>query len=177
MALLMIDIDFFKPYNDLYGHPGGDACLQRVAQAIRSAVHRPADLAARYGGEEFAVLLPETDASGARFLALHVLQTVEALRIPHAGSSVAGHVTLSIGVAAWDRPPVSAAAAPGAPWPPVAQLLTAADQALYAAKQAGRRQVCYLAAEDAGHPQRALELQRAELGAVFELGALAPANR
>jgi PleD family two-component response regulator len=112
-------------------------------------------LAARYGGEEFVVLLPDTDAAGARFLAQHLLQAVEVLQIPHAASPVAGHVTLSIGVACCE--------VHGGPWvdgepgtamgahrihPPAADLLAAADQALYAAKAAGRRQACYRGLHD-----------------------------
>ena len=156
-ALLMIDMDAFKKYNDHYGHPAGDRCLQAVAQAIQQAVHRPADLAARYGGEEFAVLLPETDSCGARFLALHLLQAVAALRLPHAGSPVADHVTLSIGVSAFEE----GAGAPGSAGldqPTVASLLAAADQALYAAKEGGRNQARYLSWQHRGMPERAVEL-------------------
>ena len=156
-ALLMIDIDAFKKYNDHYGHPAGDRCLQAVAQAIQQAVHRPADLAARYGGEEFAVLLPETDSCGARFLALHLLQAVAALLLPHAGSPVADHVTLSIGVSAFEEG-TGAPGLPGLDQPSVASLLAAADQALYAAKEGGRNQARYLSWPHLGMPERAVEL-------------------
>lgn len=148
VSMLMIDIDAFKHYNDHYGHPEGDRCLQAVARAIRQAVHRPADLAARYGGEEFVVLLPETDATGARFLAQQLLQGVEALQIPHAASPVAPHVTLSIGVASCEGRaalrPCAAADLTGARalLRPEA-LLATADQALYDAKTSGRRRACF----------------------------------
>jgi diguanylate cyclase (GGDEF)-like protein len=158
-ALLMIDIDAFKKYNDHYGHPAGDRCLQAVAQAIQQAVHRPADLAARYGGEEFAVLLPETDSCGARFLALHLLQAVSALRLPHAGSPVADHVTLSIGVSAFEHGAAVLAGSAGAEFPAAARLLAAADQALYAAKEGGRCQARFLSWQHAGAPDQAVALR------------------
>jgi diguanylate cyclase (GGDEF)-like protein len=154
----MIDIDAFKKYNDHYGHPAGDRCLQAVAQAIQQAVHRPADLAARYGGEEFAVLLPETDSCGARFLAMHLVQAVAALRLPHAGSPVAEHVTLSIGVSAFEDAACATSGHAGLGHPPVASLLAAADQALYAAKEAGRNQARFLSLQHLGMPERAVEL-------------------
>ena len=157
-ALLMIDIDAFKKYNDHYGHPAGDRCLQAVAQALQQAVHRPADLVARYGGEEFTVLLPETDSCGARFLALHLLQAVAALNLPHARSPVAGHVTLSIGVSAFEEGPATLHAQGGVAHPPVASLLAAADQALYAAKEGGRCQGRYLSMQHLGMPEKAVEL-------------------
>jgi len=155
VSLLMIDIDAFKKYNDSYGHPAGDRCLQSVAQAIRQAVHRPADLAARYGGEEFVVLLPETDAAGARFLAHQLLRAVDELQIPHDASPVASHVTLSIGISScnahdngWSESAALDAAAPRL-YPPAAAALAAADGALYAAKAAGRHQICYRALHEA----------------------------
>lgn len=98
----MIDIDHFKTYNDHYGHPQGDRCLERVARVLRAAVQRPGDLAARYGGEEFAVILPETDSAGAEQLARKIVGAVQAQRIPHAATSVPGDIiTVSIGVAAY----------------------------------------------------------------------------
>lgn len=127
ISLLMIDIDHFKSYNDLYGHIGGDDCLRQVADAIQRCVHRPADLMARYGGEEFAVLLPATPASGAADLANRICREIPALRIPHAASD-AGVVTLSIGVA-------TIVPQRGEP---DSTLLRRADEALYAAKASGR---------------------------------------
>ncbi|MFN6993310.1 MAG: diguanylate cyclase domain-containing protein [Aquincola tertiaricarbonis] len=131
LSLLLCDIDFFKRYNDTYGHAGGDACLGRVAQALQACFGRAGELAARIGGEEFAVLLPGMDAEAAREAAERLRQAVAALAIDHSGSEVAPHVTLSIGVAAYraesmDRFDI---------------LFHHADQALYGAKRQGRDRV------------------------------------
>jgi diguanylate cyclase (GGDEF)-like protein len=124
VAFLLLDIDFFKQFNDRYGHSAGDTCLQRVAESLRTSLLRPSDLVARYGGEEFVVLLPETDARGARDVAERIRLRVEALAIPHAGSKVAPVVTLSIGVAhASAAQPIDGE-----------RLFAAADRALYNAK-------------------------------------------
>jgi diguanylate cyclase (GGDEF)-like protein len=128
LSILFMDVDFFKRYNDTYGHEGGDHCLQAVAQAIRGAMQRPADLAARYGGEEFVVLLPDTDADGAAEVAARILQAVDERRLEHASSSVAPHVTVSIGVTTQTPTPGQ----------PLADALRQADQALYQAKENGR---------------------------------------
>ncbi len=149
LALLMVDVDHFKAFNDRYGHPAGDTCLKRVAAALQSAMLRPADKVARIGGEEFAVLLPETDGPGAERVAHRLLGAVEALAISHAGSAVARHVTVSIGVssvsrenAGWSAAPVDSrfdaklGDRPGSSAP--ADLLLASDRALYSAKAAGR---------------------------------------
>jgi diguanylate cyclase (GGDEF)-like protein len=101
LALIMIDVDHFKLYNEQYGHPAGDACLRAVAHALRSACTRPGDLVARYGGEAFAMLLPETGVSGAERVAQRLLDGVVALQIPHAGSTTARHVTVSAGLACY----------------------------------------------------------------------------
>jgi diguanylate cyclase (GGDEF)-like protein/PAS domain S-box-containing protein len=127
LSLLMIDVDFFKAYNDHYGHLAGDACLKTIAAAIRQAVRRDADLAARYGGEEFAVLMPSTELAGAALVATNVLEAVRALQIPHA-QSPHGVVTVSIGVATWPA---------GEQFDPD-RLIEQADQALYGAKDRGR---------------------------------------
>ena len=133
LAIVMFDIDYFKQYNDRYGHIAGDECLKRVAQTIGSvAAKRPGDILARYGGEEFAVVLPSTDTSGAFMVAERILAAVRALGIAHADSP-AGIVTLSAGVDA--RQPVQESAG-------LDQLLTAADEALYQAKKDGRNRVC-----------------------------------
>lgn len=161
LALLLIDVDCFKAYNDRYGHPAGDRCLQAVAQALEAVKQRPGDLAARWGGEEFALLLPDTPAAGAQQLAGELLRAVQRLALPHAASRVADHVTVSIGVScldetcsAWvDTPSDSrhgAASTEGA-----AELLRAADQALYAAKHAGRAQASFLAMDEAAPPSGA----------------------
>lgn len=98
MALLMIDIDFFKQYNDLYGHLKGDDCLKKVASILSRQLQRPGDLVARYGGEEFACVLPETDANGAKHVAQRIVDAMNEAKIEHKQSQVAQHLTLSIGV-------------------------------------------------------------------------------
>ncbi len=128
LSLLMIDIDWFKGFNDRYGHPAGDVCLQQVAAALADQVQRPADLATRLGGEEFAVLLPSTEEIGAHQVAERIRAAVAALELPHASSAL-GHLTVSIGVATI-RPFESGLEA--------CQLVSWADEALYAAKAAGR---------------------------------------
>lgn len=130
LALLFMDIDYFKRYNDGLGHLAGDDCLAAIARAIQSAVKRPADMAARYGGEEFVVLLPETEVNGAMEVAQRVLEAVDARAIPHPGSAVAPHVTTSIGVAVM---------VPDGEKPQ--KLIDAADAALYEAKGRGRHQI------------------------------------
>jgi diguanylate cyclase (GGDEF)-like protein len=127
LALLLIDVDKFKDYNDLYGHGAGDLCLKRIATALGGTVRRPSDLVARYGGEEFVVLLPDTDAPGACAVASELLAAVRSLGIAHAAWE-RGIVTISIGLAISPPEPVI---------DPV-RLIERADQALYAAKQAGR---------------------------------------
>lgn len=131
LGLLMLDIDHFKAFNDTYGHPAGDACINAVAGAIDSVLRRPGDLAGRYGGEEFAVLLPGTDCAGAEAMAERVRGAVEAIARPHAGSPLE-FVTISVGAAAI-MPPV------GFVGP--AAFLEAADAALYEAKRGGRNRV------------------------------------
>ncbi|MES2075818.1 MAG: diguanylate cyclase [Pseudomonadota bacterium] len=141
LSLLMLDIDFFKCYNDAYGHVAGDGCLRRVAQLLAAAARRPGELAARYGGEEFAVLLPGMDCAAALAFAQGVCRALAELGIEHAHSAAAGHVTVSIGVAS-----VGAASAPGGGHPDGAaaeaaaplRLVEAADLALYASKTGGR---------------------------------------
>jgi diguanylate cyclase (GGDEF)-like protein len=98
LSLLLCDVDFFKRFNDRYGHPAGDECLKSVAKAIESCIRRPADLAARYGGEEFAVILPSTQKDGAIYIAEKICQAVNTLQIPHEASYVRSHVSVSIGV-------------------------------------------------------------------------------
>jgi diguanylate cyclase (GGDEF)-like protein len=131
ISLAIADIDFFKQYNDLYGHPAGDSCLRRVAGTMAGALRRPADLAARYGGEEFALLLPETEGAGALHLVEHLREAVQALGILHERSGVAGSVTISIGLATLF---------PSADEDPAA-VIDMADKLLYHAKKAGRNRV------------------------------------
>jgi len=128
LSLMLLDVDFFKRYNDYYGHQAGDECLRTIARAIATTLRRPADLAARYGGEEFAALLPGTSLDGAQHVAQAVSEAVAALGLPHARSDVACHVTLSIGIAA----------AVPAPSAGSESLVRHADTALYESKQAGR---------------------------------------
>jgi len=131
LALLMIDVDHFKRYNDTYGHQKGDDCLKSVARAMDQKIFRPADLVARYGGEEFVILMPNTDLAGARMVAERIVQHVYELAIPHETSDLGGLVSISAGVAAIVPTPDACAA----------QLLAAADSALYAAKHAGRNRI------------------------------------
>ncbi len=128
LALIMGDVDYFKPYNDHYGHPAGDLCLQQVAQILRANVQRPGDLLARYGGEEFVVLLPQTAIAGVMVVVERMQHDLAQARLPHEFSLVADHITFSFGIAC---------CTPEAQSLP-AELLSAADAALYQAKLAGR---------------------------------------
>jgi diguanylate cyclase (GGDEF)-like protein len=131
IALILIDIDYFKCYNDTYGHLGGDDCLSRVAQAIAKVPQRATDLVARYGGEEFAVILRSTDTKGVLKVAEDIQKVIAALAIPHQSSEVSDIVTLSIGVASL---------IPSLTQSPET-IISYADQALYAAKNQGRNRV------------------------------------
>ena len=128
IALILCDVDYFKAYNDLYGHPTGDRCLQNIAQAISQTIKRPGDLVARYGGEEFAIVLPNTDLEGAIYVAENVKFQVKALKIPHIGSKINPYVTISCGVTS--QIPTQELSAE---W-----LIALADRALYEAKEQGR---------------------------------------
>ena len=135
LALLLVDVDHFKRYNDHYGHVSGDACLREVGMAIRGAIRRPADLASRYGGEEFAVLLPQTDAAGALAMAQRIVDAIASMALPHAAAPQ-GTVSVSVGWAAarpGEDPGVTAGCGEA--------LVEAADRRLYAAKAAGRGRV------------------------------------
>ncbi len=131
LSLILVDIDFFKAYNDTYGHQSGDQCLKQVATVLNDTLHRPADFMARYGGEEFVIILPNTDINGGEFIAEKLREGVEALGIIHSSSLAGEHVTISLGVAT---------AIPSQDSSP-SELVTAADQALYLAKQEGRNRV------------------------------------
>jgi diguanylate cyclase (GGDEF)-like protein len=167
MALLMIDVDHFKLFNDLYGHPAGDTCLRLVAGALSSASLRPADLVARHGGEEFAVLLPQTTRRGAEYVAHALLEAVVALDIAHAASPTARHVTISLGIGCYDTdsdswlPPCEQSRLPDdqrARCSP-SNLVLAADKALYSAKHAGRAQAMLLDIADFDSPHLARALR------------------
>lgn len=135
LAVVMLDIDFFKQYNDHYGHQAGDACLKAVASTLRRALKRPGDVVTRYGGEEFACILPGTDLAGAQQVAQRMIQHIRDLQRPHGASAVAPVVTLSAGVAVMRPQPEPDASQ-------VDALLACADQQLYRAKQQGRDRVC-----------------------------------
>jgi diguanylate cyclase (GGDEF)-like protein len=128
LSLVMCDVDRFKSYNDTYGHLAGDECLIKIAGALRSATRKTSDLVARYGGEEFAIVLPNTNISGAESVAKHIIIQIENMQIPHVSSSVADYVTISLGVVT--------AIPDGGSSPEL--LLQTADRLLYQSKQQGR---------------------------------------
>jgi diguanylate cyclase (GGDEF)-like protein len=143
IAMLMVDVDHFKQYNDTYGHPAGDACLASVAHALQEALLRPHDIVARYGGEEFAVLLPDAGAEGVRVVAQRLLEAVVSLRIPHR-HGVGGVVSISLGGAVLapcttETDAIHDALAPSGA---LSALVRRADQALYQAKLQGRARAC-----------------------------------
>jgi diguanylate cyclase (GGDEF)-like protein len=123
----MTDIDFFKAYNDSYGHQAGDSCLKEVAQALKDVVKRPGDLVARYGGEEFVIILPETSFEGCRTIAELLRAKIEALKILHKSNKVSKYVTMSFGCGTYRGEEISEE-----------ELLEKVDKAMYLAKQAGR---------------------------------------
>ena len=131
LAVVLADVDFFKRYNDAYGHLAGDDCLRKVARTLKACLRRPGDVLARYGGEEFACVLPDTDLAGALGVAEGMEAAVRALQMPHAKSDVMPVVTLSLGVAVT----ISGRGDVGA-------LLSLADEQLYKAKAQGRGKVC-----------------------------------
>ncbi len=151
LSLLMIDVDYFKRFNDLYGHQAGDDCLRVVASALSATCHRPGDLVARYGGEEFATILPACDEVGASQFAEKLRASVAARHISHAASDVADEVTVSVGVATlildcmtagvehpeWEGQCPAVRSCHNA----AVNLISAADRALYEAKRAGRNRV------------------------------------
>lgn len=129
LSLMLIDVDHFKKYNDNYGHLEGDRCLEQVGKAMMAVAKRPTDVVARYGGEEFIIVLPNTHLAGAAEVAEWVRAAIEKLAIPHAHSSAAQYVTVSIGVAEKGEKTYSD------------DLISEADKALYAAKEKGRNGV------------------------------------
>jgi diguanylate cyclase len=133
LSLILCDVDYFKGYNDHYGHLGGDDCLRNVAKGIYRAVKRPNDLVARYGGEEFAVILPSTNIDGALVVAKQIQVSIQQLKIPHEKSQVAQFVTLSIGVSS---------CIPDEKLSPEI-LIDQTDSSLYQAKNQGRNRICF----------------------------------
>ncbi|UTF61770.1 diguanylate cyclase domain-containing protein [Gilvimarinus sp. DA14] len=131
LALVMIDIDEFKPYNDRLGHTAGDACLRQIAQALKAALHRPGDLLARYGGEEFVALLPDTDLPSAALIAEQMRLAVQQLQLPHPTALAPAQVSVSMGVASTYPCDLQQAQ----------DLLELADEHLYQAKRMGRNRV------------------------------------
>jgi diguanylate cyclase (GGDEF)-like protein len=131
IAIILCDIDYFKLYNDTYGHVAGDKCLKQVALRLSQSVNRPADLVARYGGEEFAVVMSNTDLDGAVQVAEKIKEEIGKLKIPHVQSQIGQHLSLSMGVGSIipnksDEPEV---------------FINNVDQSLYRAKDAGRDRI------------------------------------
>lgn len=137
LALIMLDIDSFKAFNDIYGHVAGDDCLRRVASALTAMMHRPADIAARYGGEEFACILPEAGIAAAVLVAQRVQDRINALAIPHEGSTAGAIVSASFGVASVTCGPTTVGES----------IVRAADACLYRAKMGGRNRIHFSAPE------------------------------
>ena len=130
IAILMVDVDYFKKYNDFYGHQKGDLCLKKIATILKETIHRPEDLAARYGGEEFIVALGDTSLEGTEKLANAICQSIRDHQIQHQSSPVADHITVSIGIAHQQVTQDTT----------IARLIEAADKNLYKAKENGRNQ-------------------------------------
>ena len=132
-TLALVDVDYFKNFNDTYGHARGDDCLRAIAHALQNVTRRPGDLAARYGGEEFALILPETDGPAAHLLMTTLLEDVRRLAIGHSTSSCGEHVSISAGVISLVPGPMREAAS----------VVEAADQLLYEAKAGGRNRFAH----------------------------------
>ena len=131
LSLIMLDVDYFKKFNDTYGHLAGDACLQKIGNILKNVAVRASDTAVRYGGEEFVLILPETEESGARALAERISNEVKALTIPHSGSDVLKYVTVSIGVASVSTAEIETPE----------QVMSLVDEAMYFAKNGGRNRI------------------------------------
>lgn len=131
LSVIMIDIDYFKPFNDYYGHVGGDDCLRKVATVMQNVIVRPSDLLARYGGEEFVCILPATEQEGAEYIAENLRHAVESLALPHEKSRVTDVVTISLGLATTIPTPDQL----------LSNFMNTTDHALYQAKEAGRNRV------------------------------------
>ncbi len=134
ISIVQLDVDYFKPFNDRYGHPAGDACLSRVAKTVMGCLRRPADMLARAGGDEFVCVLPETGEAGARQVGADIERAVRAMQLPHAdGVEPERVVSVSVGVATWSGAGQDV---------DVMALLALADAQAYSAKESGRARVC-----------------------------------
>ena len=131
MSLILCDIDYFKAYNDTYGHQKGDRCLQKIAAILQKHTRRSTDLVARYGGEEFAIILPNTNANGALFIAQNINKKLTKQKLTHAKSRVSKYVTCSMGISTI-VPNIRQS---------VANIIESADRLLYQAKSSGRNQI------------------------------------
>ena len=149
ISLLMIDVDFFKEYNDTYGHRAGDICLRQIAQSITHITQGSADMLTRYGGDEFALVMPRTDADLAQEVADDLVAGVAELGLPHSTSHISDVVTVTIGVSAFEPMAQRSTTTSELAAPPTVtgpdDLLLAADRALYAAKQDGRSRAYFRA--------------------------------
>ena len=134
LAMILVDIDHFKLFNDHYGHLGGDECLRRVGQTLSASLRHAPDLLCRYGGEEFAAILPGTDLDGARISAVRMQESLASLGIPHQPSPISDYVTMSLGIAVIEP-------ARSSPASDASRLVALADEALYEAKRLGRNRV------------------------------------
>jgi diguanylate cyclase (GGDEF)-like protein len=138
LGMMMIDIDFFKKYNDTYGHAEGDKCLKTVARVISQCITRADDFVARYGGEEFVIVLPHTNANGLRLIAARLLERVRRRNLPHRNSDVADCVTISIGITTGKVHHTQDGK----------EYLLRADEALYKSKQDGRNRYTFESVSD-----------------------------
>lgn len=154
VAIIFVDIDFFKVYNDLYGHQAGDDCLKRIAKCIARGAKRPFDFAARYGGEEFVLVLYGPPDDYARGVPEQIRREVLELAIPHAGSQAGKHVTVSVGLA-MAKPETSRS---------LAGAIQTADEALYQAKREGRNRVCFKDSDSDGVETGKFRVIRRDLG-------------
>jgi len=142
LSLIMLDVDYFKHYNDKYGHPAGDKVLISIAHALKSQLNRPTDVVARYGGEEFVIILPDSSAEGSKIIAEKLRNAISNLNIPHSESAVADRITISIGIATYQ---------PGTDCN-MTCFLEMADAALYSAKHGGRNCVRHRVTTDCPPP-------------------------
>jgi len=132
--LILCDVDFFKAYNDFYGHQQGDKCLEEIANVLRSSTLRSSDFVARYGGEEFAIVMPQTDEAGAIKIATNIHNELKQRQLPHAQSNVSEYITISIGLAIVEAGQIITAKS----------IIKTADEALYKAKKGGRNRTTLL---------------------------------